>query len=481
MAFAFLINENYDALNALAVACIIILLVNPFCIDDAGFILTVSSTLGILLFYNNIYNYLKIKKQAAVFNIINYFLAILSLTLAATILVIPLNMLIFKGISTISPISNILVVPVVFIVFLLSALSVILSFFPPLGLFFAALLNLILDYINLIIASLSALKFSYINTNNGGYIVWIIYSIFAVIIIYTRKEKIKITPVILLMVLSFYCVHTYADASVYTDRQKNEMRVAILDVGQGQCIFVSTPNHNMMIDCGSISYNIKASEVAVDYLDKNNIDTIDVLFISHFHSDHVNGAAEVLKRKNVKNIVMPPIEDHNGTRDELLKICANSKINVIDIDGTYKITLSKDIDAYVYSSQINKNNTSDQNESNLVLYLKYKNSELFFTGDIDSAAEKILYQKEVIDADVLVVPHHGSKTSSTDKFLMAVSPQLSVISVGKDNDYGLPSQEVIHKLESLQSKIFRTDINKTILMDTAGDGIFRVQYNNNYN
>lgn len=116
------------------------------------------------------------------------------------------------------------------------------------------------------------------------------------------------------------------------------------------------------------------------------------------------------------------------------------------------------------------NNEEDLNASSIVLRLDFMDNSFLFTGDATSENEKEMLSKNV-QVDVLKVGHHGSKGSTSDKFLNKVNPKFAVISVAEKNDYGHPHQKVLEKLEKMDIKVYRTDVNGTIIMESNGKNI----------
>lgn len=213
-------------------------------------------------------------------------------------------------------------------------------------------------------------------------------------------------------------------------------RITFIDVGQGDSILIEVPfqKQNILID----SYN------NLDYLKSIGIQKIDVLILSHLDQDHFVSTEEVVKKFNVEELYYPVYESY-----ERLKHIPCKKIG---INASTNIVL-KDISFAVLSPL---KDYQDANSNSLVLYTKIKNTSFLFTGDMTKESEEdFIKNYSKITVDILKVGHHGSNTSSTKAFLDSLKPSISIISVGQDNSYGHPHQEVLNRLNSI-SKVYMT-------------------------
>ena len=223
-----------------------------------------------------------------------------------------------------------------------------------------------------------------------------------------------------------------------TPQPNGNLTVIFFDVGQGDSALIITPdNKTVMIDCGEY-------EDAADYLELMNITSLDALIITHPDDDHYGGCDEVSKVAHVKRT----ITNTNTEKDFVLDITQTAKFEVIvayDSGGRYK----------------------EDNDNSVLLKLTYGKIKFLFTGDCTWKCENELMKTEKIDIDILKVGHHGSKSSTTEKFLKKTTPSVAVISTGK-NSYGHPTNEVIERLNQVNSEIYRTDIDGSVILTTDG-------------
>ena len=208
--------------------------------------------------------------------------------------------------------------------------------------------------------------------------------------------------------------------------------VYFINVGQGDSILIRNRAHAVMIDTGGNKSFDMASKTLIPFLKKNHVYKLDALITSHDDFDH------------------------SGAKDSLIK---NYKVGeYINSRNHFPYTVGD-----ITLTNINTYQTMDDNDSSLVLTLNFMNRKWLFTGDASTAVERFLIDKNIdIDCDVLKVGHHGSKTSTSDMFLEATTPDVAIISVGANNYYGHPNKEVIDRLDKRHIQIRRTDLEGTI-------------------
>ena len=192
------------------------------------------------------------------------------------------------------------------------------------------------------------------------------------------------------------------------------------------------------------------------YLLDRGIKTIDYICISHFDSDHCQGFIYLLNNLKVKNIIFAKQPEDSQNLKEILKIVKEKKINVIEVKMKDKIILEKDITIQILWPNVNNYITENiLNNNSMVCKFCYKNFSILFTGDIEESAEKEILQiyknTNFLKSTILKVAHHGSKTSSTEDFLKAVSPQIALIGVGKNNKFGHPNDNILERLQFIRS------------------------------
>ena len=242
---------------------------------------------------------------------------------------------------------------------------------------------------------------------------------------------------------------------------QEDLLIDFIDVGQADSILVRNQDKIMLIDAGTN----EAGEMVVKYLQNLGITKIDYLVGTHPHEDHIGGLDNVINNFDIGQIYMPKIETTTKTFEDVLEAIENKNLTVTAPNKGDKIELGQAVGEFMTEPILDKDNL---NVSSLVLRLEFGNTSYLFMGDAEEENEEtIIWPK----TDVLKVGHHGSSTSSSKSFLEQVQPKYAIIMAGKDNSYGLPTQETIDKLHNIGSEIYRTDEDGTIQMTSDGNTI----------
>lgn len=242
-----------------------------------------------------------------------------------------------------------------------------------------------------------------------------------------------------------------------TTASPKRLAVHFIDVGQGDAILIQTPGgQTVLIDAGE---NGNEQRV-IDYIKKYGDDTIEYVVATHPHSDHIGALDGVIGAFTVENVIMPrlgrDITPTTAAYGNLLTAVKKSGAKTIAAKPGYTFPLGKGICTVLSPSEQSDN----LNNMSVVLRLDWGKTSFLFMGDAETAVEKQLLNGPYagyLHVNVLKLGHHGSSTSSSARFLNAVSPRYSVISCGVGNDFGHPHRETIQKLEKMDTKVLRTD------------------------
>lgn len=267
---------------------------------------------------------------------------------------------------------------------------------------------------------------------------------------------------LLVLVCLFVWYAVYAES-------RSDLTVAFLDVGQGDAIFIEAPNGNqVLIDAGPNKAVLRELSKVMPFYDRN----INIVIESHPDSDHINGLVDVLRRYDVDYIMESGIKSDNAAFAEIEKIISEKNIKKVLVRRDTKVALGNGAVLDILFPDRDPTGM-DTNDASIVAKLVYGKNSFLFTGDSPQKMEKYLVSLDGknLNANVLKVGHHGSKTSSSEEFLGYVSPEYAVISVGKDNRYNHPHQEVLDRLQKFGIKILRTDEAGTIETKTDGENI----------
>ena len=198
------------------------------------------------------------------------------------------------------------------------------------------------------------------------------------------------------------------------------------------------------------------------------------MFISHFDEDHVGALLTVLEELKVNRVFISKQEENSSNYEKFLKIIEKKKIPVLIVKIGDRINIEKNIFFDILWPKEEQIQENILNNNAIVMKLNYNKFSMLFTGDIEKKAEEEIcntYGKSnVLESTILKVAHHGSKTSSTEEFLEKTKPIISLIGVGKNNLFKHPSDEVISRLEEMNIKIYRTDLNGEISINVKENG-----------
>jgi competence protein ComEC len=253
-------------------------------------------------------------------------------------------------------------------------------------------------------------------------------------------------------------------SGVPTVSLSSDLKIYFIDVGQADSALVVSDGHAMLIDGG----NVEDSSLIYTFLKDHNINHLDYLVATHAHEDHIGGLPGALNYATV-GVAFSPVLSANG------KNFANL-VRYLDIQGV-KLTVPSPGDVYGLGEatfQVIGPITESENPNNTSIVLKvvFGNTSFLFTGDAEREEEQdILNAGYDLSSTVLKVGHHGSNTSTTYPFLREIMPAYAIISVGAGNSYGHPTDDVLSRLRDADVKVFRTDIQGTIICTSDGNTV----------
>ena len=245
--------------------------------------------------------------------------------------------------------------------------------------------------------------------------------------------------------------------------------VHFIDVGQGDAALLVTSDAAVLIDAGPTAAQYKVAEFVERYAGQ-----LDLMILTHPHEDHIGGAAQVMRSVGVARAIMPDDVSSAGAFTRTLDAIEDSgvKVELAEAGAVYEFgALRLTLLAPLFVGH------DDMNDDSVVVRSDYGERSFLFTGDAEAIAEREMldfYPTAALDCDVLKVAHHGSSSSSSADFLAAVSPDIAVISVGAENDYGHPDEALLRRLpDASVSAIFRTDELGTVTLVCDGESVRR--------
>lgn len=246
------------------------------------------------------------------------------------------------------------------------------------------------------------------------------------------------------------------------------LEVNFFDVGQGDSIFIETPQRQqILIDGGPSSVIVEKLAREMPFWDR----TIDLAILTHPERDHLSGLLEVLKRYRVENILWTGVVRNTQEFKEWERLIHKEGANVRIGQRGQKITASGvTLNILFPFENLEGQEIKNSNNTSIVAQLVFNNSSFLFTGDIQKSAEKELLESG-LDSDVIKIAHHGSKNSNSKEFIGKVLPEIAVISSAEGNSYGHPHQEVLDILSNYDIRVLRTDQNGDIKIISDGENI----------
>ncbi len=281
-----------------------------------------------------------------------------------------------------------------------------------------------------------------------------------------------------------FCLNVLAWQAVYQLNQAGFLEVIFLDVGQGDATLIKTPqNHYILIDGGQGPEILEKIAEHIPFWQKN----IDLMILTHAHDDHFGGLIYVLERYDVEHILWNGSVGQSASFKVWHDLVLSSQAEVKIARAGQKIKSNNfSIDILYPFVSLEGIKFKDANLASIVTRVVFEDTSFLLTGDAYQINEKELIEKEkickendnnalcrvmILDSDLLKVGHHGSKTSTAEEFVQAVSPYLAVISAGKDNRYGHPHQDTLDTLEKYDITILRTDLDGDIRIISDGQDL----------
>lgn len=489
----FPMEKEHDMINTISIAAFVILIIFPPSLFSISFQLSFAAVLSIVYGLSKMeWPRFQPEKRWQIF--LQKIFLLFMVSFFATLGTMPIVLYYFNQISLIGIIANLIAVPVIDLIVLpLEFLSiiVILPVYPALSSICIQFCGFILSWAIDIIHFLANLPFSAIKTITPNLLEIICFYILfwcALNLIkkpihpdnrnhlFTRKKTVQMLAGIISVILLadvFYWMNT----RFFHD----DLRVHVLDVGQGSSVLLEIPNgYTILIDGGGFSdnkaFDMGASVVA-PFLWRKKISTIDTVVLSHPDSDHMNGLLFITQHFNVQNFWSTNDKATSNTFFELQKIISEKRINHPLFQELPDSNIINGVEIRILHPKkdflSHGKKPGDLNNNSLVLKVTYKNHSFLFPGDLTAKGEKKLVQAHEcnLQSTVLLSPHHGSRSSNSELFLSAVKPEYAIISAGWKNRFGMPHQAVLDRYKSSGYHIYRTDENGCVTMTTNGDSL----------
>jgi competence protein ComEC len=265
-----------------------------------------------------------------------------------------------------------------------------------------------------------------------------------------RSQNLRLTLV--LAILFFVLVSLF---NYYRESDAQTIKLCFFDVGQGDMEMIQTPgNKRIIIDGGPNESAISKIDKVVPFYDRK----IDAIILTHPHADHLVGLISLLKNYEVKSLYFTGVTHNTSEYLEFLKLVKEKNIEVHVVKSGDYIELDNNIRlSFLFPMKdISDEKTDNLNDTSIVARLTWGEESALFMGDLESdGQDELLESGKYVNSDLIKIAHHGSNDSANQKFIDAVSPEIALISVGRDNKFGHPSQILLNLLNNV--KIYRTD------------------------
>ncbi len=438
--------EPYDSINTLFLAMFILLIINPMWLFNLGFQLSFMATFSIIYFTPKI--------QEIFYPYNNKITYALSGLLGVQIGLLPIQAYYFNRLPILSIFSNLIIAPILSLSLIMGGLMIGFYYLIPVLIpLIGRILNLILSIQFILVDNLYKLPLGIIKIYSPG-ITHILWYYILVLVIFGVIKLDKISLYIKKFILYYFLILLLFNSIILlTD---SSIEIQFIDVGQGDSILINTTEGSYLVDTGGNIMNSfdVGKNITLPYLEKIGINRLKGVFITHFDDDHCKSLPLLIENIKIDNIFISYEDNtskiYNEIKDKNIPIIILKENDFINLDNNTSIkVLSPDED--LIKREPKGNNLS------LVFLLSYYDKEVLFTGDMEKEAEWKLIHKLKKHIDIIKVPHHGSNTSSTGELLNKIKPSIGIISVGRNNFYGHPREEIISRYEEVGTKIYRTD------------------------
>lgn len=446
-----LLGREYDGATALSFAALTMLMGNPLVITSVGFQLSVGSVAGIYLFDPGIRKWIlshfgDIRGKSLKNHAVNWFSSSVSITLSAMTITTPLCAVYFGMVSLVGVVTNLLALWVIsFIFYGIMAVCLVALWWQTGAVWVAKAVSVPIRYVLWVAGVMADVPMAAVYTCSPYIGAWLlfVYAMLAVFLV-SRNRR----PVLLICCgILGLCLALLAS---WAEPLMDDVRITVLDVGQGQCILLQSEGRSFLVDCGGDS-DSEAADRAAETLLSQGIARLDGMILTHLDRDHAGGAENLLQRMGCDVLVLPDEENElhtltNGevvyAREDMELSFENAKIQILA--PTYPGT---------------------GNEKSLCVLFDTEKCDILITGDRNGFGERMLLRNaDIPDVDVLVAGHHGSKHSSCEELLTAVCPEIVCISVGEGNSYGHPAPELLERLGEFGCMVYRTDRDGSIII-----------------
>jgi competence protein ComEC len=459
-----LIERQADIYNSLGVAALVILLWQPLQLFQLGFQLTFVAVLGIAYLYQPLALLFR-RMLPTRWQPVRWTLSLLAVSFAAQLATLPFALHAFGRLPIAAILGNLIVIPASFIIIVTATAACAFSFIPLVANTFGNIADLATGAMIAFTRWLAQIPLAYVD---GVYVspwLLLVYAIAIATLVEWRRSPIARRW---LLPAGLLALNIFIWQSAWTAGPK--LRVTFFDVGQGDAALLEFPRGRLLIDAGPLQENYDAAErVLLPYFQRRGVRQLDAVVITHPHADHLGGLSTLLQKIKIKKVFVCGVETNSPLEQHCEKLADSLQVPLSALRAGERLPDFAPAQVFALHPQRNESNFEQLNDASIVVKVIFGQHAFLFPGDAEFEGESHLLQSApVLDSDVLKVGHHGSNTSSLPKFLIAVSPQWAVTSVGRWNNFGHPDPQVIARYDSLGIRILRTDREGAVIFETDG-------------
>ena len=455
-----LIRRENDPITSLSFVLALVLGINPLAAGSVSLQLSYSAMAGIIFFFERIYRGIIGRiPQRLKCRTTRYVCATAASTLSVMIFTIPLTAIHFGYVALFSLLTGIACLWAVSLCFCGAWIACALSWLPVLGSAAAWFCGLLARYILWCAELVSDMPHAVLYLKTEGALCWLVLN-YALLLLFVLLRKRRVLRIVLPTLLSLAAL---AAIFVRTDRYYRENEtIAVLNVGQGQCICAFSGDESAVIDCGNTGNLDDAGSIAGEYLLSTGRERVDLLLLTHLHADHADGVLRLMEMLPVDTLVLPAdADDSEGLGGRILDAAARHGTEVYALDRPAKLNCgTMEIDVYRLPGG------AAENERCLMCRLRMGETDLLATADATLSMERqLVREQDLSGTDILIAGHHGSRHASSEELLAEAGGSIAVISVGYNN-YGHPAAETLERLADYGYTVYRTDLDGTIEIQT---------------
>ncbi|MBN2709221.1 MAG: DNA internalization-related competence protein ComEC/Rec2 [Calditrichaceae bacterium] len=467
-------------LNIMAVAAIVILLVNPAQILMPGFQFSFTAVMGIIYGYPALSRWLVRKKWSGRIGswLHRWVRQPFLISAAAVLATAPLTWYHYGVLQTGALLINIIIIPLIFFYMALIFIflfGLLIVFFPLEGT--AWLLENSFDGIYTMIHWYSGLPF--VQLNFGFPSALIVFLSFVMVLLVYHRRWLFLAGAMLLVCM----IHT----GIILSNDGQKLQITFVSVGQGDGAIIRFPGKEIMVvDGGDRNYfNDAGKRYMLPVLSYMNIRKIKYLIGTHGHSDHIGGLISIIESLPVDTLVLSPYVFRTDLHNRLIVAAEKNGVPVVTKQRGDRLPVSRKCRVYIMHpdkahQRVIASSGSEVNNSSIVLKIVYGRTGFLLTGDLEKDAEPVLFNYgELLESDVLKAGHHGSITSSSQEFLDFIQPEIAVISVGRRNRFFHPSRRTVERLAQTGAMVFRTDRHGAVMVESDGKKVELVNWRKN--